>query len=159
MVDLSTIRPMGSYGETRITYDPPVCAVLRASAQTIGDATEADIDFLAGATVEVDTHGMFDTTNPDLLTVKMDGVYFIMGNVQWASDNDGRRDLDIMVNGTAKAHARMPAMTGIGEIMQVVHIAQLRMGDTIALQVRHTAGGNLDVIANDYSPRLAVMMR
>ena len=93
------------------------CAVRRASNQSISNATTTDINFLAGATVEVDTDKMFDTSSSAKLTVKRNGLWLVGAHVLWENNGTGRRDLHLSVDGTVVVSERVDLGDGEGALM------------------------------------------
>jgi hypothetical protein len=104
-----------------------------------------------------DTDTIHDTvTNPERLTCKTAGKYIITGHVFWASDNDGYRQLEILVNATTIAVTRNLAVTG-GNAQSITTIYDLEVNDYVTLKVYHTAGNALNVTAaGNYSPEFAM---
>ena len=152
-LDKQTMTQLQAVAATLL--DPPTCIVRRASDQSIADSADTDIDFLAGATVEVDTHGMFDTGASDRLTVKRAGVHMIAGSVRWASSGVGKRHIWIASGGNTYVYDAIDASVG-NDQMSTACIVDCTLGDIIQLFVRQTSTGALDVTATaNYSPRLS----
>jgi hypothetical protein len=137
-------------------YNPPTCIVRRVSDQAIVTATGTDIDFLAGATVEKDTHSMFDVGASDRITVARAGVYHLSASVRWASDATGNRHLWITVGANTLARTGIVAIDG-GNHQQTSCVVACAAGDIIQMFVRQTSGGDLGCAADTYSPRLSAI--
>jgi hypothetical protein len=130
------------------------CAVRRASDQSISNATTTDINFLAGATVEVDTDKMFDTSSSAKLTVKRNGLWLVGAHVLWENNGTGRRDLHLSVDGTVVVSERVDAATGLGNAQSVSTLLSLSADNVLTVSVRQSSGGALAVVAAANSPKL-----
>lgn len=147
-IGIATVTPLG----------PAFCALSRASAQSIADASTVAIDFLSGATVEADTHGMFAPAGTtDQLTVAVPGVYLIEGSVEFAANTTGYREIAIQAAGSFYGYQRVQTLaTSVVCRMATQTVVKLAAGDAVKLTVRQTSGGALNVAAvSPYSPRLA----
>jgi len=136
---------------------PHACAVVRASSQSINNTTSTQINFLAGATVVVDTDGMFDTSSPAKLTVKHQGLYLLGAHVTWANNGTGRRDLYIDVNSSSIVADRRDTATGLGTAQSVSTMVSLDVGDVIEMTVYQDSGGALDATTVGGGPKLWVV--
>lgn len=151
-------EPMSAYSNLvptalRRTY----CAVVRPSDQSITTATNTQVDFTASATIEEDTDGMFDTTNPDQLTIKRAGYYVISAYTAMEADADGVRSSWIEVGSNILTQIRT-APQSYAVFHSIAAVAKLERGDVIALWVRHAAGSTIALTSGTYTPRLAVAM-
>lgn len=148
-------NPMGSYrhDEDRPT---PYCSVVRPTDQSVNNDEDATVDFTSSATIEADTHDMFSTSAPTILTVVVPGVYMVTAQLYWASDADGYRSMSIRVGSTVVAKARVMSGSGAGTIEQQAQaLLSLDAGDTLSILVHHTAGAALNLTAVSYAPRLS----
>jgi len=160
MADLRPLTPgfSNSNAQTQAMYDCPVCIVRRTTNQTISNNTDTVIDFEAAASIEADTHGMFDTGNPDLLTVKRAGVYLITANVVFAEGTTGYRDMYIVADSNFVARELRSNLDATVQVLNASALAVLAVGDVIEVVVRHTQGTNLNITTlGNYSPRLSAM--
>ena len=133
---------------------PAYAAVRRSTTQTISDVTDTAINFLAGATVEADTHGMFSTASPDKLTVQVPGVYLFTYGVSFAANGTGLRNVWIEIDGTTYGRdGRAPSGAG-NNIFAVSAEVACAAGAVVKLWVRQSSGGSLDCPAVSYAPRL-----
>mgnify|MGYP000969632465 CR=1 FL=1 len=144
VIAIGTVTPVG----------PAYCSVRRPTDQSIADATDTAVNFTSSATVEADTHGMFDTGDPDQLTVQVPGVYLIEGYVYWPIDADGTRLLWLEVDGGIVAATRVP-VTSTWYYQQVSATVEAAAAATIELMVRQNAGNALNLTAVNNAPRLA----
>ena len=133
------------------------CAVVRASDQSISDATATAINFLAGATVEVDTDGMFDTDSPAQLTIRHQGLYLLGAHLVWESNTTGRRDLYIEVNDGNVTASRQDAATALGTAQTLTTMTPLSVDDVVEMVVYQNSGGALNATAGYGGPKLWVV--
>lgn len=136
--------------------NPASCCVVRPSNQSIDTASTDFIDFTAGATVSWDTHGMFSTGDSDQLTVIVPGVYQIEASIAFEGNATGYRYFEIVAAGTIVSRVLRSNLATDGVQVSLSALANLAAGDAIAVRVRQTSGGALNVVATDYSPRLSV---
>lgn len=103
-----------------------------------------------------DTDGLHSTaSNTSRLTAPVAGIYFVSGNIRWAANGTGRRDLYIVVNGTTTVAAdSRPPVSGADPIDQSIStLVNLAAGDYVELQVYQSSGGALNVeVAGAFSP-------
>lgn len=130
------------------------CSVLRASSLSVNDSTATTVDFLSGATVDVDTDGMFDTSSPAKLTVQFQGLYLLGAQALWENNATGRRDLYIEVDDTDVAADRVAATSALGTAQSLVTIEHLGPGAVIEMRVYQTSGGALNLVAGEGAPKL-----
>lgn len=146
LMAIATIAPVG----------PAYCAVRRASDQSIANATETAIDFLSGATVEADTHGMFSTSASDRLTVAAPGTYRIAACLSIEGHATGYRYAHLYAAGAIVDRDMRSNLDTTAQALNVSADVELAAGDVIQVKVRHTAGVSLSVLtAAAYSPRLS----
>lgn len=152
-VDRQAVGQLQSIAGTLV--DPPTCVVRRVSNQSINDSTDTPINFLAGATVEVDTHSMFDTSDPDHITVKRDGTYLIVGQVKFPANTTGVAVCSIYVNSVQKARVVLDGNANTGIVPPATCIVACTTGQEIELTVRQTTGGAANCETADYCPKLS----
>lgn len=107
-----------------------------------------------------DTDDIHDlSTNTGRLTCVTAGYYLIIGQVSFDSDADGYRFVIIWLNETTSvASQRLGANPSGATRVEVMTIYELAVGDYVELQVRHTAGAALDVVAGSaYSPEFMMV--
>ncbi len=144
LIGIGTVTPTG----------PAFVDVRRSSAQSIPTATDRDIDFLSGATVDADTHGMFDTAASDRVTIKVPGVYGFTYGTAWASNGTGTRSVWIEVDAVAKGRIVVPGFSGGTNVIATCTEVECALKDVVQLFVRQSSGGSLDCQAFSHSPRL-----
>jgi hypothetical protein len=134
--------------------DPPRCRLTHASAQSTTSGTGLALLF---DTEVVDDGGLHSTSsNTSRITIPSDGggFYVINGNVEFASNATGHRQLAVRLNGsTTIANVRIPAVNGAVTIVSISTMYSLADGDYIELLALQSSGGALNVNSTgDYSP-------
>jgi hypothetical protein len=108
-----------------------------------------------------DASGMHRTdVDTSRLTVTTPGIYLITGNVTWANNTTGARELNIRKNGGAiVARAVQPSDPTINTTDQIVTTTvQLAAGDFVELVARHNAGAPLTITAAaEFSPEFSAV--
>jgi hypothetical protein len=102
-----------------------------------------------------DTSSIHDTgANTSRLTAPRTANYHIWGNVEFASNATGLREIYILRNGTdALAVHLEAAVNGAVTVLPICTDFQLTAGDYVELWALQNSGGNLNVQAsNFYSP-------
>jgi len=113
---------------------------------SINDITDTAVTF---NTENYDDAAFHSTSvNPSRLTVPHDGVYVMMGGIQWDGVNVGRRTIWIAVNGTKIAHVRAVSLTGDDYYMVVSAMYEMTAGQYAELYVLHNRGSALDIEAD-----------
>ena len=113
--------------------------------------TGADLTFNSE---RYDTDNIHDiSTNPSRLTCKTAGKYLIIGNIEWAPNNNGVRDARIVLNGTTIIGIVRVAAAG-GSYFQVVStIYDLSVNDYVVLHAYQDGAGALNVNSSgNFSP-------
>lgn len=134
----------------------PRASVRRTTDQTIPDATTTAIDYGAAADV-VGTGLSFSASASTVLTVKVAGLYLVVGEVGWALNATGRRDLWVYKGSSGVAISRVTPMSGIVTYQTVVALVPLAIRDTLSLWVRQTSGGNLALLTSSFTPKLSAV--
>ena len=131
----------------------PAARVYHDADQTLANNTETTITFNSEKS---DNDGIHDpSTNPERLTCKTAGWYFIWGNLQFAASSTGDRQSIIYLNGTTisigydSRRAR-----AIGPTHGIVSTSyNLAVDDYVILRASQNSGGNLAITANnEHSP-------
>lgn len=135
----------------------PAARVYRTTNQTITNGVTTSISFDAE---RYDTNGMHDnSTNPERITIQTAGKYAFKGNVSFASNATGIRDILILLNGTTTiAQILLTPVNGFVTIIDISCDYECAAGDYVELQVFHniTGGGTLAVTAaGNYSPEFS----
>ena len=130
----------------------PAVRTTNSSAESIAGPQQS----LTFDTNVYDNAGMHSTkVNSSRLTALTAGVYEITGNVQWAANATGVRDLLIVKNGsTIIARTEVPGSSPVQEVT-----TQVNMGtrDFVELQVAQNSGAALNVEAlSAWSPVFAM---
>ena len=139
---------------TMTPVGPAYASVLRTTDQSIANDTDVYVNFLASATVEADTHGMFSTAAPDRLTVQVPGVYLLSASVAFGQQATGYRHLQIEIDAVRLIVQRTSAFAGVYGMLSAAGTARLAVGQIIQLAVRHTYGSALACSAGVFGPRL-----
>lgn len=96
-------------------------------------------------------------SNTSRLTAPGAGLYLIWGNVEWAVNATGNRNMRLLLNGTTVIAQVSEAATGEYRY-QVSTIYSLSASDYIELQVLQTSGGALNaVVSGNWSPEFAMV--
>ena len=135
----------------------PCARVTHNAAQSITNNT---VTALAFNTERFDQAGgssstQHDTvTNNSRLTAVYAGVYTIFGNIEWAGNATGFRDLELRINGTTVIAfwRSQPATSGTWQ-QNISSIYNFAVNDYVELLVRQDSGGALNVNSTgNYSP-------
>lgn len=97
-------------------------------------------------------------SNAERLTVPVAGTYLILGNVRFANNATGVRQLTVILNNSdIIAFDREDASTVAVTYVTLSTIYELAAGDYVTLRVFQNSGGNLDVDAQaSYSPEFMI---
>ena len=108
-----------------------------------------------------DASGMHRTdVDTSRLTIATPGIYLVTGNVTWANNTTGARELNVRKNGaTIVARVVQPADPTINTSDQIVTTAvQFAAGDFVELVARHNAGGSLTISAGpEFTPEFSAV--
>jgi hypothetical protein len=134
------------------------CRVYKNALQSIANATEVAINL---DTERVDTDGFHDTvTNNTRLTIPtgLAGTYVITGNITWATNATGIRQVGLRLNGSnAIAIQTTNGVAGVNTCMSVTTTHALVVGDYVEMTVYQTSTVTLDVArVASYSPELSM---
>lgn len=134
------------------TADLAVAPAARArpiSNPTLGNDTVTELSL--GNEI-FDTGGVHSTTtNPERLTAPVDGYYMISGEVVFAADPNGSRQVLLRRNdsiGTIGESVNRASGTPDRTALPVTTIFRLDAGDYVELDALQSSGGSLDVIAS-----------
>jgi hypothetical protein len=114
------------------------------AAQAITDSTQTALSLNSE---RWDTDTIHDTvTNNSRLTAKTAGYYQIEGNIRWAANNSGRREIYITLNGSTEL-ASVDEWTASAQTMDmnVSTTYSLSVNDYVELEVWQNTGGDLNV--------------
>ena len=143
----------GAVGAAQISPGIPAVRVTSSANQSIPHAAFTNIAF---DTESYDTANMHDnTTNNHRLVAPIDGVYQITGQVEWAANGTGGRDLAINSIGGSPggtlAYTRENDPSGPNAWpQQVTSYVKLTAGTSVYLTAFQTTGGALNTFANSY---------
>ena len=130
--------------------------VYRSTAQSVDDDTAADITY---DTVEWRRDFSAPAASFTSVAVPYAGLYDITAMVEFAADADGYRAVDIEINTTAVEGIRQsatPALAWRG----ILHTQKrLNAGDTVGVNVKHTAGAATNVTEGANKNSLTVTYR
>jgi hypothetical protein len=106
-------------------------------------------DTESGGANTYDTDTMHDTSsNTGRLVATTAGKYIITGHVRWASNNTGRRIIEIRLNGAEIAQIEDSASTTGAHEQGITTALDLDADDYVELKVLQTSGGALNSEAN-----------
>lgn len=148
--DLWYSRPDGS--EISLSGSPASARVYNSANISINDSTNTELTF---DSERYDTDTIHSTaSNTGRLTAMTVGKYSIKANIRWDPDNDGRRYISILLNGTTViATDSVPAVQGAATHQNISTDYNLAVADYVEVRVYHTAGAALNVgAASNYSP-------
>ena len=120
---------------------------MKNSNQSIPDSTFTAITF---AVESFDTSGIHDTsTNTDRFTVPSGkaGYWLFNGNINWASNASGYRQIAAVKNGTLTGSEPNPGTSAVGNILAqpLSAIFYLAVADYISFYAFQNSGGSLNV--------------
>lgn len=126
--------------------DDKSARVFHSANQSLTDAT---VTVLAFDSERFDTDTIHDTaTNNSRLTATTAGKYWIHGQVNYADNATGRRDLTIRLNGTTTiADVRVNPISGADTTVEVSTFYDLSATDYVELLAFQNSGGALNVQA------------
>jgi len=139
------VGPAGEGGDLEyVTVHKPVEIVVPNNALTT-------CSFSAAAEV-IGTLDWFDTGSPSQLLVDETRPYLLHAAIQWDTNANGRRGLQITKNGTIIAHTRDSGVAGAAMGQEVSTVVPLTVGDVLAMQYIQTSGAALTINYTEYSP-------
>lgn len=131
---------------------PPSCKVYKTTNTTVANNTLTFISFNAEY---YDSDTMHSTSvNSNRITFTTAGVYIVNFVCAFNKDDDGMRKALIRKNGTDTLGADEKPTGDVDLIVghSVIVIEEFSAADYVEAGVRHTAGGNLLLLAESYSP-------
>ena len=136
------------------------CRVYNDNNQSISDDT---LTALAFNQETFDTSSMHDTsTNNSRLVATTAGVYFVWGDVRFAANATGERQILIRVDGSTLVSNYADAandISGKSHIQTTSCLVKLAADEYVELCVQQTSGGSLLVNSNDfYSPQFGMAL-
>jgi hypothetical protein len=127
------------------------CTAYHNAAQSIQTAV---LTYLSFNSEYWDTDAIHDTsTYNNRLTCKTAGVYLIIGQVRWAANATGQRQVNITLSSGRSVIAAQHEhgnSASIATNMSVSCIYPLAVNDYVELAVYQDSGGNLDITATAY---------
>lgn len=137
----------------------PRCRAYRATSnQTINDATATAVS-LAAESYDIGT--MHDnSTNPTRITIPSgtSGSYLFKGQVQFAANATGRREVYIYKNGSLIATNQVPsASAGFDTTVEISTQDNASAGDYYELYAYQNRGGTLDLVFGEFKTFFAAM--
>lgn len=118
--------------------------IFKAATQSVTDNTYTAMTF---PSEDYDSHGQHDTaTNNTRVTPNKAGLYFVVGQVSWASNSTGHRDARITKNGTtSQGVVQLQSISGVATIVQVnAYVICNGSTDYFELEGRQNSGGALN---------------
>lgn len=131
--------------------EPPACSVFNSVAQSLANST---LTVLNANSEAFDSDAMHSTvTNNSRITIQTAGRYEFCATVFFASDPDGTRFIEFIVNGTTRYNIMQIASAGASQetILTGSRKLDLAVGDYVEVRARHIAGAALDVTLNEFS--------
>jgi hypothetical protein len=122
--------------------------VYKSATQSVNDATQTVLTFDSET---ADTDGFHSTvSNTGRLTIPsgLDGLYLVVGQVEWATNATGNRRAFVMLNGaTELAAVRAVAFSGTQASQQGMAVYPAVAGDYFTLEGFQNSGGALNANA------------
>lgn len=138
----------------------PACRVYHSVNQSIASGV---LTALAFNSERFDTDTIHDpVTNNSRLTCKTAGIYYVFGNISWATNlTTGTRGLYIRANGTgyiAVVQGNPTTEAGKNTIQNINCIVQLAVNEYLELMAFQSQGASVDVVASgNYSPEFGMV--
>jgi hypothetical protein len=122
----------------------PDSGVRRSTDQPLGDSTFTSLTF---DTVLWNHQGLFDATDPDKLTIPIDGRYLISAFVSFASASSGYRRLRAVKAGSTVLFQNSAHPVQVSDtLMTFANVADLLAGDEIELQMWQNTGTTISAL-------------
>ena len=133
---------------TALPGDTTIRIRLAANFSISSGSVEVPITFTADD-ILYDPQGMFAIANPTRITIPQNGLYEIIGNVNWQGTSSGSfRQLTVAVDGTAHTKGAVLVFgSGVPPINSVYALANLDAGDIITFTCAHNASTALNLLA------------
>lgn len=151
-----SVQPNGSLDTDTInasimSVSQTTAQVTKSSTQSISSNTRTEVGWDNEKIKHNDVYEV-DLTN-NKITVKEDGIYFVVGNVRWQSPSSGTTLLsEITVNGSIYAPAkgrRASAGDSRPQVSTTPTVVKLSSNDEVRFQVFHQEGSSLDIDQNE----------
>jgi hypothetical protein len=127
------------------------CSLYKNGTQSLSNATITQITFAAEF---FDTDGFHSTTtNTDRITIPagLGGKYLLSGQIGYASNSSGFRNLIFYYNGsTVAANTALVPISGGDFTFNNSCVLQLNAGDYVSIGGYQTSGGSLNVVNETY---------
>jgi hypothetical protein len=128
---------------------PPLAVVYQASVQSIANGTPTAVTM--DSTLADTYGGHSNTTNNSRYVAQVAGWYWVKGNVLWAGNATGNRDVQVYKNGSAYPYnwTAVPAAGTFNEPgVEVGALIFLNVGDYVEIWAGQNSGGALSTAAN-----------
>jgi hypothetical protein len=134
------------------------CRVYHSAAQSIGSGTSTALSFNSERHDSDGFHSTSSNTNRITIPAGMGGKYVISGQVRFAANATGFREVSIRVGGaTTIAIQDTLAVGGVPTILSITTVYELAAGDYVELLAYQNSGGALDVDSSgNYSPEFSI---
>lgn len=138
-------------------HRPHYVSLTRGAGQSINDSTETAITWTT-QTVLTNTGMHSLVSNPERVTIVEDGIYLIVGRLNWAGSAVGDRYTGIRKNGTTIiSQTRLAAGAAGVKTIEAVSMPYLEVGDYIELVAFQSSGGALSTTVANAGPELQVI--
>lgn len=130
---------------------------LTAAVQVIRDtAVSVPTGFAYATTISFerevyDFGDMWDAGTPDVVTLPVDGFYFIATQCGFVSNAVGGRSVRAFANGAGVKQTQAAAASGIDTFVEATTIKEFAAGTTVSMQVQQNSGGALNTTASSMS--------
>lgn len=137
-------------------WDPPACRVHHSAVQSIPNNTETPLLFNSK---RYDTDSMHSTSvNTSRITLNTAGLYVVSGNIQWAANATGPRQIGIRLNGGTYLAIELDPSAGASIVHQqnVTTVYKFAATNYVELVAYQASGAALNSnAAGNYSPEFS----
>lgn len=142
--DPSRFFPSAARGQidavTGRILNKPRCFVSRQAAHNI--ANGGTLQFITFDTVVRDDEGLWDASNPTVLTLKTPGEYTCTGFAVWPSNSTNFRQIFLVVNGVARFADIIAPQPVTTSSQQITREVELNAGDELQLALAQNTTTN-----------------
>lgn len=120
------------------------CRLTHSASQSVASGVAV---VLTWDTEQADDDGMHDATNPTRITLPLDGVYRVIGQVPFSANATGFRAVSLKLNGTTYVREVLvpPVATGVRTTPILAAEIGASAGDYFELVASHDSGATLSI--------------
>ncbi len=123
---------------------PPTCSVFNSTTQSLASST---LTVCTADSENFDNDSMHSTvSNTSRITINTAGRYMFTATGLFASDANGTRLIEFLINGTTRLDGMQVTTAGASQetIVTATRFVQLSVNDYVEVRARHTVAGNLN---------------